>query len=82
MASGQNVKIKVGEIHTLMNIEYPGRIENPDKAVKTLGGIDKLSQVCCSLVYPDTTPVYCLTLAGLRLIGKPRRMSCDFKLHS
>ena len=74
------MKIKVGEIHTLMNIEYPGRIENPDKAVKTLGGIDKLSQVCCILVHPGTTPVYCPTLAGPRLIGNPRRLSCDFKL--
>lgn len=49
--SGQNVSIRVrGEVATLVNIEYPGRIVNPEKAMKTLGGVKELSQVCSSVI--------------------------------
>lgn len=44
-ASDQSAEIHVGYIANLVNIEYPGCIKNPEKALQTLGGLKKLKEV-------------------------------------
>lgn len=50
MASGDishtpNVEIQYSSIDTLVDVDYPGHIVDPQKALKTLGGIPGLTKV-------------------------------------
>lgn len=41
----QNIEISYSHIATLIDIDYPGKIVDAHKALKTLGGLKKLTKV-------------------------------------
>lgn len=49
--SDQNVEVTYSNIATLVDVDYPGKIVDAQKALKTLGGIKTLTKVSCCFIW-------------------------------